>query len=123
GLISTVAGTGTQTFSGDGGAATSANLNQPLSAMLDAAGNLYIADYGNSRIRLVTQSTPAAMSLPSTAYGATSAASYQTVQNTGNGTLTIASISSSSGNFTRGGASATCANSSQVLASAAACVL
>jgi len=181
GLISTVAGVGTQTFGGDGGAATSANLNQPLSAMLDAAGNLYIADYGNSRIRvvnattqiintvagnytpggysgdgvpasgaelntpigtamtpggdiyiaddrnnrirLVTQSTPAAMSLPSTAYGATSAASYQTVQNAGNSTLTIASISSSSGNFTLGGASATCANSSQLLASAASCVL
>jgi len=54
GTISTVAGTGTQSFSGDGGPATSATFNQPYSVAFDAAGNLYIADKNNGRIRKVT---------------------------------------------------------------------
>jgi sugar lactone lactonase YvrE len=53
GIISTVAGTGAFGFSGDGGAATAAQLNFPQSVATDAAGNLYIADYGNNRIRKV----------------------------------------------------------------------
>ena len=57
GYISTVAGTGTGGFSGDGAAATLAQLNYPLGVAVDAAGNLYIADYSNHRIRKVTQST------------------------------------------------------------------
>ncbi len=54
GLITTVAGTGTRGFSGDGGPAVGAQLSSPAAVALDAAGNLYIADSGNSRIRLVT---------------------------------------------------------------------
>jgi uncharacterized protein (TIGR03437 family) len=54
GSISTVAGTGKAGFSGDGGAATSAKLNQPASVAVDSAGNLYIADSVNYRIRKVT---------------------------------------------------------------------
>jgi hypothetical protein len=57
GNISTVAGTGTAGFSGDGGAATSAALNLPIDVALDAAGNLYIADSGNSRVRKVNASS------------------------------------------------------------------
>jgi trimeric autotransporter adhesin len=53
GVVSTVAGTGTQGFSGDGGLATSANLDTPMGVLADAGGNLYIADSGNNRIRLV----------------------------------------------------------------------
>ena len=53
-LITTVAGNGTSGFSGDGGAATSAELNNPTSVALDAANNLYIADSGNNRIRKVS---------------------------------------------------------------------
>ena len=56
GNISTVAGTGTGGFSGDGGAATAAQLNSPSSVALDGSGNLYIADTGNSRIRKVDSS-------------------------------------------------------------------
>jgi trimeric autotransporter adhesin len=53
GIISTVAGNGTAGFSGDGGAATSARLNYPQAVAVDEAGNLYIADRDNNRIRKV----------------------------------------------------------------------
>jgi len=56
GMISTVAGNGTSGFSGDGGPAISASLNDPQGVAVDAAGNLYIADYGNNRIRKVNLS-------------------------------------------------------------------
>ena len=46
GIITTVAGTGTAGYSGDGGQATSAQLNGPIGVAVDAPGNLYIADYG-----------------------------------------------------------------------------
>jgi len=58
GIISIVAGTlGTTGYSGDGGAATSADLNSPYGVALDSAGNFYFVDGGNSRIRKVTVST------------------------------------------------------------------
>jgi hypothetical protein len=53
-VITTVAGTTTAGFSGDGGPATSAQLNSVTGVALDAAGNLYVADAGNYRIRKVT---------------------------------------------------------------------
>ncbi len=53
GIITTVAGTGSAGFSGDGGAATSATLNTPRNIAIDASGNLYISDSSNSRIRKV----------------------------------------------------------------------
>ena len=57
GIISTVAGNGTQGYSGDGGAATSAELSAPEDMTVDSAGNIYIADLGNQRVRKVTKST------------------------------------------------------------------
>lgn len=56
GAISTVAGNGTQGYSGDGGAATKANLMAPLGVAVDSSGNLYIADY-YGWIRVVNAST------------------------------------------------------------------
>ena len=56
GIISTVAGNGTQGHSGDGGLATSAQLYWPDDVAVDASGNLYIADSYNNRIRKVTAS-------------------------------------------------------------------
>ena len=53
GVISTLAGTGTSGFSGDGSQAGSARLNFPTSLALAPSGILYIADYGNHRIRKV----------------------------------------------------------------------
>jgi DNA-binding beta-propeller fold protein YncE len=53
GTISTVAGTGDAGFGGDGGAATSAQLNSPYGLAVDDAGDLYIADCDNHRVRKV----------------------------------------------------------------------
>ena len=57
GIISTIAGTGTNSYSGDNGAATSATLFNPYGVGLDTASNVYIADTRNHRIRKVTIST------------------------------------------------------------------
>jgi trimeric autotransporter adhesin len=54
GLITSVAGNGIAGFSGDGGPATSASLNTPAGVTVDPAGNLYIADSENYRIRKVS---------------------------------------------------------------------
>ncbi|MFD8232973.1 RICIN domain-containing protein [Streptomyces sp. NPDC059696] len=53
GKISTVAGAGASGFSGDDGPATAARLNGPVGVAVDSAGDLYIADYGNHRVRRV----------------------------------------------------------------------
>ena len=53
GTITTIAGTGEFGFSGDGGPAVEAELYDPLGVAVDSAGNVYIADYRNRRIRKV----------------------------------------------------------------------
>ena len=53
GIVTTIAGTGEPGFSGDGGAASAAQLNRPYGVGADAAGNVYIADLGNARVRRV----------------------------------------------------------------------
>lgn len=57
GIITTVAGTGGWGFSGDGGPAIQANLYNPRGVSLDAAGNIYISEFYNDRIRKVDAST------------------------------------------------------------------
>ena len=54
GVITTVAGNGTQGFSGDGGIATLARLSGPSGVAVDGSGNLYILDAGNGRVREVS---------------------------------------------------------------------
>ncbi len=54
GIISTIAGNGTAGYSGDGGMATSAELNFPEGLALDATGDLYIAEYLNYRVRIIS---------------------------------------------------------------------
>jgi formylglycine-generating enzyme required for sulfatase activity/sugar lactone lactonase YvrE len=56
GIVTTVAGNGTQGFSGDGGPATSAALNFPVAVAVDASGNLFIADLSNNRVRKISAS-------------------------------------------------------------------
>jgi sugar lactone lactonase YvrE len=70
GIITTIAGMGFAGFTGDGGPATSAScrLNEPTGVALDAAGNIYIADNANNRVRKIntsgTISTIAGIGLP-----------------------------------------------------------
>lgn len=56
GVITTVAGTGTAGFSGDNGPAASAQLNNPRGVLADGAGNIYISDTNNQRVRKVNSS-------------------------------------------------------------------
>ena len=57
GIITTVAGDGTQGYSGDNGPATAAHLNNPVGVAIDTVGNIYIADALNHVIRKVTRAT------------------------------------------------------------------
>ena len=56
GTISTIAGTGVQGYSGDNAAGNKARLNGPQNVAVDSAGNVYIADQGNNRVRMVSAS-------------------------------------------------------------------
>jgi hypothetical protein len=53
GVITTIAGNGTLGYSGDGAAATAATLSQPTKVVIDATGNLYVADNLNNAIRKI----------------------------------------------------------------------
>jgi uncharacterized protein (TIGR03437 family) len=53
GTVTTIAGTGVAGFSGDGGSALDAQLNFPYGLALDSAGNIYVADLGNQRVRRI----------------------------------------------------------------------
>jgi len=94
GIITTVAGNGTGGYvsAQDGGGATSAELNNPTGVVVDGAGNLYIADSTNNRIRKVTVGITPQLSFAATAIGSESSDSPQsvTVYNTGNKALTVA---------------------------------
>ena len=56
GTITTIAGTGEPGYGGDGGRAVEAQLASPFALTVDSSGNLYVADLGNYRIRVLTQS-------------------------------------------------------------------
>ena len=56
GIITTIAGNATNGFSGDSGPAVSASLSLPYGVTVDSAGNIYIADQGNNRVRMVNSS-------------------------------------------------------------------
>jgi sugar lactone lactonase YvrE len=57
GIITTIAGNGTSSTSGDGGPATAAGINKPIGAVADVAGNVFISEYGAARIRRVDAAT------------------------------------------------------------------
>jgi sugar lactone lactonase YvrE len=88
GIISTVAGNGSQSYSGDGGAATSASLDNPACVALDAAGNLYIADSGNDRVREVDLAGYPVLTL--TNVSGTNAGNYSVVITSPYGSVTSA---------------------------------
>ncbi len=57
GIITTVAGNGDEGFSGDNGPASQASLASPIGVAVNAAGDLFISDAGNHRIRMVNHTT------------------------------------------------------------------
>lgn len=57
GIINTIAGNGTNGYSGDGGLAVNTRLSFPRGVCTDDAGNVFIADYGNNRIRRIDNTT------------------------------------------------------------------
>jgi sugar lactone lactonase YvrE len=91
GIITTVAGTGTAGYSGDGGASTSATLNSPSGLAFDASGNLYISDTGNNVIRKVTLSVTITTTSSPTAGGTTSGGGTKTYDSSVTVTATPAS--------------------------------
>ncbi len=86
GVITTVAGNGTNGYAGDGGAATNAELNLPHSVAVDGVGNLYIADAGNMRIRKVSVAGSAVLSLADTVL--TDSGNYWVIINSPFGSVT-----------------------------------
>ncbi len=70
-MISTIAGTGTASYSGDGGVASSATISSPTGIAIDANGNVYFSDFSNRRVRKITVSTGII-----TTYAGTGASSY-----------------------------------------------
>jgi sugar lactone lactonase YvrE len=56
-VISTIAGTGEASYSGDGGAATSATIYMPAGIVIDSSGNVYFNDHLNHRVRKITALT------------------------------------------------------------------
>ena len=101
GKITTVAGDGTFAFSGDGGPATSAGLANPYGVAVNGAGNVYIADTNNQRIRevTVTVAVPILSGLPTSLdfghqqAGTQSLPKTVTVSNTGTADLLVSDVS------------------------------
>jgi len=71
GIITIVAGNGTAGSTGDGAAATNAELNKPTRVAVDAAGDLFIADYGNNKIRFVSAASGSIFTVAGTGSTAT----------------------------------------------------
>ena len=88
GIIMTVAGNGSGSFSGDGGIATSAGLYNPTGVALDTGGNLFIADLFNNRIRKVNASIFQPSSLVINNVSTNSAGNYSVIITSSSGSVT-----------------------------------
>ncbi|MBE2289001.1 MAG: T9SS type A sorting domain-containing protein [Chitinophagaceae bacterium] len=69
GIVITIAGTGIGGGNGDGGPATNAELNQPGGVFVDKNGDVYIADWGNNKVRKITYSTGIIKTIAGTGVG------------------------------------------------------
>ena len=70
-VISTIAGTGSASYSGDNGQASSATINGPTGIVIDSNGNVYFCEYSNHRVRMIASSTGII-----TTYAGTGSSSY-----------------------------------------------
>jgi len=123
GFIETVAGGGSCSYSGDGQTTTNAQLNVPGGMTVDHAGNLYIADSANNRIRLITFTDAPLLIFPTTTVGSSSSAQDVVVEDLGNAQLAITHIGSGSSLAVQG-ADTTCATQgSQFLNPGTSCTL
>ena len=121
GVITTIAGTGTSRYAGDGALATSANLASPSGLALDASGNLYIADFANNAVRKVMVNGLAIAS-PTTLVGQSSSVQPLSLVNLGNQPLTLSTISVSANFLQEPYGTFDCATGS-VLAAAGTCTI
>ncbi len=121
GNISTIAGTGTAGYTGDGGAAVSAQLNGPAGIYVDKDGNLYVADSLNGVVRKIDLFDAPSLTFPATGVGASSAAQNVTVIDSGASPLSISQITTPAG-FSLGGDDTSC-KASDTLNPGESCVL
>jgi hypothetical protein len=127
GIISTIVGVDPGAgialgFTGDGGAATDAEINGPAAIAFDSLGNLYFADSYNNRVREVSLNTPPlSFSPPTINVGSNSATQTFTVADIGNEPLDLIGIVPSA-NFATDGTVTTCSTASQ-LAFGSSCVV
>jgi HYDIN/CFA65/VesB-like, Ig-like domain/Cep192 domain 4/NHL repeat len=80
GVMTTVAGTGSGTYNGDGVLATTANINEPTGVALDASGDILVSDYNNGRVRSIAAFSALSTSAGNLAFGLTSVGSTSTPQ-------------------------------------------
>ena len=120
GIITTVAGNGTETFSGDGGAADGAGMYGPYGLVLDGAGDLFIADVFHNRIRMISSNT-AQLSFPTMRVNRVSATQNETLENDGNAPLNISAVQPVT-NAQLDSSVTTCSTTSPV-ASALSCII
>lgn len=131
GIISTIAGTGTGGYSGDGGPSTKGQVNNTYGLSLDEYANLYIADSKNSVIRKISFTGAPLMLNFTAAPGQTSAAQDVTLMNFGSGGTPTATLIPTPlmidqiftpASFSLGGADTTC-RSGLSLVAGASCIL
>jgi sugar lactone lactonase YvrE/plastocyanin len=125
-IITTVAGDGTAcanptNICGDGGAANNAQLNFPWGVSVDSAGNLYVSDQDDMRVRKVDVADAPTLAFTANV-GSPSAEQKVSVENLGNAQLSIASIAPDQ-SFPFVTADTTCSLTSETLDPAASCIL
>jgi sugar lactone lactonase YvrE len=90
GILTTIAGTGTRGFSGDGAAATSAQLHAPAGVAVDLSGNVFIADSNNNRIRVVCAGSSSVLGVACSAGNIVTVAGSSATSPLGDGSSAIA---------------------------------
>jgi sugar lactone lactonase YvrE len=98
GIMTTIAGTGSAGYSGDGGSATAALLSEPTGVALDSAGDVLVSDYNNGRVRSISAFAALGTSTGNLSFGLTavgSTSSPETLILSALGPVSITNISTS----------------------------